>query len=311
MGHIGWAIGKTPEIVAQVAKKLGKEVKSVAGGLSDLIEKGYLSNQHEGDHDGIAKPDLISVLHKGWLAYSRWNPEQMQKDFQEFEFGGVERWLEWDGVDGTDWNYDNYSAFGPARPAEVGNVLGISEVDIEEATEVDLPKSDFAQGRLFQKLKKELPNGITSVCEKFNLPQRYIRDRMKIAARGTEQEENRYLGSKLSVEQICARIDKRDAGETPPELEEEPKCTAQYLTDKVTFDGSLSVYNPTTGDYITVSGLLDGPNLEAMLREALDDGMKDAVADMPGFVKSLDLDQCEWLLTLVQAQIATLKEAAK
>src|SRR5262249_44734688 len=43
-GHIAWSIGKTSEVVAHVAEQLHKPVKSVAGGLSNLIEKGYLRN---------------------------------------------------------------------------------------------------------------------------------------------------------------------------------------------------------------------------------------------------------------------------
>ena len=109
MGHISWSIGKTSALTAAVAKHLGKDQTSVAGGLSDLIEKGFLSSDLETD-DAFGKQvhDEIAIPHKGWLAYSRWNPAQMMKDMGE---ESLEHWLEWDGVDGTNIPYNNDPVF--------------------------------------------------------------------------------------------------------------------------------------------------------------------------------------------------------
>lgn len=111
-GHIAWSIGKTSEIVAHVAEQLNKPVKSVAGGLSDLIEKGYLWNDLLDDQDGYDVNDQVCLSHKGWLAFSQWSPNKMMQDM---EMESLEDWKYWGGVDGTCFPYNNRPAFGEAQ----------------------------------------------------------------------------------------------------------------------------------------------------------------------------------------------------
>ena len=106
-GHIAWSIGKTSVVVAHVARMLNKGVKSVAGGLSDLIEKGYLSSDLVDDDDWHSVNDEVAITHKGWLAFSRWSAEKMTEDMGiDYEY-----WSHWDGVDGTSIPYGNLTAF--------------------------------------------------------------------------------------------------------------------------------------------------------------------------------------------------------
>jgi thiol-disulfide isomerase/thioredoxin len=111
-GHISWSIGKASDVVAHVATQLHKPLKSVAGGLSDLIEKGYLRNDLSDDHDGYDVNDEVCLSHKGWLAFSQWSAQKMM---QEMGMESLEYWKEWDGVNGTCYPYDNLPAFGKAQ----------------------------------------------------------------------------------------------------------------------------------------------------------------------------------------------------
>jgi hypothetical protein len=109
-----------------------------------------------------------------------------------------------------DWEHDgkaqaHYAASGEERD--------------EPVTRPELTGDDFDQGRLFQKLKKEI--GTPGVAEKFGVPYQYVRQRLKIASRATATEERRYKAGKLTLQQITARIDKRDQGEPCPELEDD------------------------------------------------------------------------------------------
>lgn len=90
IGFFGWTLGKTADVVAYVAGKIGKPIRSVAGALSDLVEKGYLdTDSHENDL-GQTIPQALSISQAGWKAYSRWNPEEVLKAW------GMETLDEWE-----------------------------------------------------------------------------------------------------------------------------------------------------------------------------------------------------------------------
>ena len=102
MGFIGWSIGKEPEITKWLAAKLGKPVKSIAGGIADLVNKGYLVStgvEDETEKNCVIPP--LGVTHAGWQAYTRWNPKEVT-EIREFD---LESWLGWDGIDGMNFPF--------------------------------------------------------------------------------------------------------------------------------------------------------------------------------------------------------------
>lgn len=115
MGFVTWSIGKEPEIVRWLAAKLDRSIKSIAGGIADLVEKGFLNSgkglsegclgsaEKPGREDAKTAYNIVAMTHEGWQQYSRFDTSKL--------FGGygddlsepdctVEDWLDWDGVDG-------------------------------------------------------------------------------------------------------------------------------------------------------------------------------------------------------------------
>lgn len=99
------AMGSTAMIVEWLAARMGKSVRSVAGALSDLIEKRLVSTSWEHECDGviIRYGKDISVTTRGWCHWSRWSQDEMSKLNDNFT---LEEWLEWDGIDGTELGYE-------------------------------------------------------------------------------------------------------------------------------------------------------------------------------------------------------------
>ena len=87
------------QVTDYLAAKLGKTKKSIAGGIADLIEKGYLSTGGESDNTGKFNKESIFITHKGWQAYSRWDISKVDCGYSEPNAATLEEWLEWDGVD--------------------------------------------------------------------------------------------------------------------------------------------------------------------------------------------------------------------
>ena len=115
LGHIGWAIGETDVVVDFVTHTLGRTRRSVAGALSHLIDAGLLSNESTGDETMISRKGFeIGVTHDGWMAYSGWDETKLVAHSGDGEPASpitIDDWLEWDGIDGTNYPYDAPMAF--------------------------------------------------------------------------------------------------------------------------------------------------------------------------------------------------------
>jgi hypothetical protein len=86
-------------VVREVAKKLGKPVRSTAGGVADLIRKDYLVNQgHQDGGNFLPVSTHLFLYQRSWETWDRFDAKKVLDD-QGLET--IEDWQEWDGVDGT------------------------------------------------------------------------------------------------------------------------------------------------------------------------------------------------------------------
>jgi hypothetical protein len=97
-------VDRTKVLTKWLAAHLGRSPHSVAGAMSDLIEKGFLFNGHciEQQRGSIGyhlrEGVDLSITHEGWQVWSGFSKAKLLKQEKPFSFG---EWLEWDGLDGT------------------------------------------------------------------------------------------------------------------------------------------------------------------------------------------------------------------
>ena len=104
MGFVNFDVGRERKVVRWLARKLGRAIKSVAGGVADLVEKGYLANEGEcessnPEEDGWVNTGLCILAHRTWQAYSRLDRQQLQRIWGM----SYTDWLDWDGADGMEY----------------------------------------------------------------------------------------------------------------------------------------------------------------------------------------------------------------
>jgi hypothetical protein len=102
MGFACWSIGKTAQIVSYVAEMHKLDIKSVAGGLSDLINKKYFCSELWNRDEQEDEDNYLAINAKAWLQYTHWTPDNRWVKACE------EEKLDWfaDGMNTLDLTYD-------------------------------------------------------------------------------------------------------------------------------------------------------------------------------------------------------------
>jgi hypothetical protein len=96
MGYLTWAVGKNRDVIAEVARRLGKKRESIKGALAHLEATGYVITQTWNVDTGEDQPDGDNtvITLQGWLAYSKWDADRAARDQQ---FDTTAEYMAWDG----------------------------------------------------------------------------------------------------------------------------------------------------------------------------------------------------------------------
>lgn len=110
---IGFDVGNTDQIVKYLSKRFGKSVKSIAGAISDLIEKEFLWSGGEREtHDpklhGTLDESVLGISHNGWKQFSGWSVDKIDEVFgewaEDWEYAtALAFWEDWDGANGMEY----------------------------------------------------------------------------------------------------------------------------------------------------------------------------------------------------------------
>lgn len=112
MGHISWEIGSFYAVALALAKQLSVTYKRGVKLIELMIARGWLWDRLETDLEGVRVYGALGMSHEAWLA---WPDFDVAKCLETWGEETIEEWKEWDGVDGTDANYDNRPVFDEER----------------------------------------------------------------------------------------------------------------------------------------------------------------------------------------------------